>query len=499
MSDETETAGVPDDHLARMPSGIPGLDTVLRGGFIKNGIYIIQGRPGAGKTILGNQICFAHAASGGRALYVTLLSEQHHRMIANIEGLSFFDRSKIAHELHYVSAFSILEKDGFQGLLTLIRREIVSHGISVLIIDGLVAAEHLAPSELELKKFIHELQTQAATGDCTMFLLTSARNAVVSPEHTMVDGMIEIADREIGWRVERDILVKKFRGSSQLRGHHAMRITDEGITVFPRLESMRGTPIHPLARPAIRHPSGIPGLDAIMGNGLAASSTTLVLGPTGVGKTTLGLQFLAGSSTEEPGMMLGFYETPDDIARRAVALNPELGKLIDSGAVQLAWQGDVEDVIDRIAGDLLVKIKQFGIKRLFVDGLLAFRHMALEPERIAGFYRALSNELRALGVLTVMTMELPDLVGPQVRAPVDNLTILAENILLMRYVEYGSRLHRVISILKVRDSGFDPMLRRFEIGGNGIEIGDSFGVTEDILSGYGHLPKSAPSRAPDRG
>lgn len=66
--------------MERLPSGIPGLDTILHGGFLCGGIYIIQGTPGAGKTILANQICYHHAAAGYRALYVTLLAESHARM-----------------------------------------------------------------------------------------------------------------------------------------------------------------------------------------------------------------------------------------------------------------------------------------------------------------------------------------------------------------------------------------------------------------------------------
>jgi circadian clock protein KaiC len=82
----------------RMPSSIPGLDDILLGGFVQNGLYIVQGRPGSGKTILANQICYAHVAGGGRALYVTLLSEQHERMLAHLSNLSFFDPGCVAHD-----------------------------------------------------------------------------------------------------------------------------------------------------------------------------------------------------------------------------------------------------------------------------------------------------------------------------------------------------------------------------------------------------------------
>jgi circadian clock protein KaiC len=125
-----------DTSLTRLSSGVTGLDAVLLGGFVKNGLYIIQGAPGAGKTILSNQICYAYAAVGGRALYVTLLSEQHERLLANLEQMSFFDPARIAHQINYVSAFQLLERDGLAGLLTLLRREIVAHRAGVLVPGG---------------------------------------------------------------------------------------------------------------------------------------------------------------------------------------------------------------------------------------------------------------------------------------------------------------------------------------------------------------------------
>ena len=126
-----------DRFPQRVPSGVPGLDAVLRGGFLKAGIFIIQGSPGAGKTILANQICFHHAAGGGRALYVTLLAESHSRMLLHIGQLRFFDAEMIPSRIFLVSAFRVLEEDGLRGLLDLLRREVQSHEASILVLDGL--------------------------------------------------------------------------------------------------------------------------------------------------------------------------------------------------------------------------------------------------------------------------------------------------------------------------------------------------------------------------
>src|SRR5215213_2455631 len=118
----------------RVSSGLPGLDAVLRGGFLKAGIFIIQGSPGAGKTILANQICFHHAAHGERVLYVTLLAESHSRMLLHIGQLEFFDTTLIPHRIYLVSAFQVLEGSGIRGLLELLRREVQSYEASILVL-----------------------------------------------------------------------------------------------------------------------------------------------------------------------------------------------------------------------------------------------------------------------------------------------------------------------------------------------------------------------------
>jgi circadian clock protein KaiC len=469
---------------ARLKSGIPGLDTLLLGGFVRNGLYIIQGAPGAGKTILSNQICYTHAAEGGHALYVTLLSEQHERMLSNIGQMSFFDQSRVAREINYLSAFQLLERDGLAGLLTVLRREIVAQQASLLILDGLVAAEAYATTEVELKKFIHELQMLATAADCTMFLLTSSghdsETTLQRPEHTMVDGLILLRSTSAGWRVEHDIQVRKFRGSGHLMGRHAMQISDRGVVVWPRTESLP-LPAKLRARGAGEKSSvGVDGVDQMLHGGLPIGSSTVVLGPTGAGKTCLALHFLAGCSAEEPGVMLSFYETPAQLLARAAGIAPHVTDLAERGAVTMLWQGPAEDLIDRVAADLLDAVRRTGARRVVIDGLLGFEDMTLQPDRIVLFYRALTSQLRELGATTLCTAEVPELVGPVSRPPLSRLTPIAENLIMLRNVEDRGNLRRVISVMKVRDSTFDTRLCRFDIGPGGIVL-----VTDDAAASTG--------------
>jgi len=388
----TDQTGRPP--LERVPTGVPGLDTILRGGVLRGGLFIIQGSPGAGKTILGNQICFRHVANGGRALYVTLLAENHARMLLHIGQLGFFEETVIPDRLYYISAFRVLEGDGLAGVLDLLRREVQSHDASVLIIDGLSAVEDTAASTREFKKFIHQLQAQAAVANCTMFLLTGAKP--VSAEHTLVDGVIDLQTRLHGRRAERSLQVHKLRGSGYMRGEHSFRITGDGIIVYPCIEALLADPSavdRVTGRPV---GTGLARLDSIMGGGFPHHSTALLIGPPGIGKTTLGLHFLSQCNEHNLGLHFGFYETPAAISDKARALGLPLEHLIEKGHVEVIWQPTTEGLLDEACHRLVEAVRSRGVRRLFIDGLQGFERLATDRERLGHIFAAFSNEFRAL-------------------------------------------------------------------------------------------------------
>lgn len=146
------------EQLQRLVTGIEGLDDLLKGGLIAGAAYIVQGRPGSGKTILANQLAFNHVASGGRVLVATLLSESHERLFQYLSTLSFYDAAKIGDQIQFLSAFDTLDQEGLEAVVRLLRGEIARHGASLLIVDGLLTARSRAETVLDTKKFIFELQ-----------------------------------------------------------------------------------------------------------------------------------------------------------------------------------------------------------------------------------------------------------------------------------------------------------------------------------------------------
>ncbi len=460
----------PEQDSARVTTGIPGLDRVLHGGLLPRSVYIVQGGPGEGKTILANQVCYHRAALGERSLYVTLLAETHHRLLRHLRSMEFMAERSGGDTVYYESAFDTLRSEGLEGVLRFLIRNTKNQGASLIVLDGLFALEESAETERSFREFINDLSVFADMNRCTVLLLTNSERGAGSPEFTMVDGWIELNSDDDECRSFRYLCVHKFRGSGFVSGRHMSRISDAGLHVYPRLEALVGTSV-PAEAPAHRVGSGIAGLDQLIEGGLPHASTTMLVGPTGVGKTSFGLSFICQSTPEEPGLVFGFFEDANRLARRAESIGTDLQALIQSGAVNIMHFPPTEQIIDSLAEQLLAEVRRVGARRLLVDGIDGFRQAAIYPSRLGRFLSVLTSLLRAEGVTTIFTAELPEVLGGEQQLRFTTLSPIAENILLLRYAEIDSQLYRTVSIVKMRESGFTPFVHEFFLAEEGFGVG----------------------------
>lgn len=466
MSEPKATAPQP----ARIPTGISGLDLILRGGLFRGGVYIVTGRPGTGKTILGNHVAFNHILGGGRVVFVTLLSETHGRLLAFLKDMAFFSPAAVGDSISYVNGYTAAESDGLPGLMQVARAAVREQRATLLVIDGMVTAATVARSDAEYKKFIQELQTWVEMIGCTVVLLTSADvDHEVRPEQTMVDGVFQLDIRPVGRRRIRQLYITKFRGSAFLEGEHTYEITDEGVAVYPRFEpAFAGDePVdidHKLER------MGVSGLDAMLGGGVIRGSTTMIFGASGSGKTMLGQQFLqAGLEDGQAVAGFGFYANPPQILRWGDERGFGFRAAYEAGRLALMWQPSAERLLDKVGWQMLRLVGKTGAQRLFVDSIEAFRE-AEDPDRVSGFFSVLSQELRRLGVTTLFAAETFDTVYGDVELPVHRLSTLTQNVISLRSVEAEGRLERHVAILKTRNRQHDLRVVPFTIGENGLVV-----------------------------
>ena len=474
---------------SRLPTGVPGLDTVLGGGLLVGDAYLVVGPPGSGKTTLGNQLAFAHARAGGIALVVTLMTETHDRMLGHLSSFGFFDPSLPGSGVRYLSLLTDLETGGVDGLLEGLRRAVRDQGATLLIVDGTSAAEALAPSDVVYGRFAAGLQVRAGYAGCTTVLLSTGRSEGANAVAPQVDGVLELSLEAAETREIRRVRVAKLRGSAHLNGWHRFVIAEGGVEVSPRLEAaLRGTA--PQALGVVdRRPLGVAGLDAMLGGGVPDRSATLVLGTPGAGKTILGLHFLAdGARRGEPGMVASFHETADGLVATAEAIGMGLAPHAASGLVRVFWRAPLELSPDAWAWEVLAAVDEHRPTRLVIDAFTDVAQYFTYAGRQVPFLTALTKELQARGVTTLVNTELDAYAGPSLLPPIPAVSAALDNGILLRTAELGSRLVRVVSVLKARQIGFDHAIRSFAIGARGMAVGGILDAETGLLTGEAHNP-----------
>lgn len=457
--------------LDRVTTGVPGLDALLHGGLLKSGVYLFLGEPGAGKTVLSNQVCFHHAGEGGRVVYLTLLAESHARMLGHLQAFDFFDGECVGRSITYLSGFQALEQDRLDGLLDLLRRTIQQEKATFLVVDGLITLGAASENEIFFKKFIHQLKAFVEIMQCTALLLTSVPSAGVQyPAQTMVDGIVSLRQERVGLRTVRSIEVVKFRGSPIVDGSHVFEIDSSGVTIHPRFEA-RLAGAQPRKPNQELIPVGISGLDTMLEGGVPSASSTLLAGSPGSGKTMFGLHFLAeGAGRGERGLYLGFYESPEQLVEKAAGVGLELAPFVAEGVLQLRWTMPFEVTGDRLLDQILQSVEEHGAKRFVLDGAEAFIRSLAYPERGPDLLGALLYCLHERGVSAVITLAVSDRADHLLLLPDTELIRIADNIIGLRYVEQGGEMRRLLSVRKKRDGSADPSVREFVISDDGIDV-----------------------------
>jgi circadian clock protein KaiC len=497
-SSDSPEGTTPGGAAGRVQSGIPRLDYILKGGFFHGGTYTVMGPPGSGKTILGNQFCFNLASTGaGACVYLTLLVESYDKMLRHLESLRFYKPEHVSERIVYVSGYPALKTGGADGLLALIRGTLDEHKPVIFVIDGMESLRQFADGEQKVKEFVHELQAYTAMTGCTTLLMSFKDPSYAYTENAVVDGIIELSDTLVGPRAVRELTVHKFRGGDYLRGRHEVEITDRGIVIHPRTEIQFDKPPEQATEQRIRMAFGVKEFDKMLFGGLPSGSATALLGAPGAGKTMLGLSFLVeGARQGQKGVYFGFYEPPPRLIEKAAQINIPLEKYVESGQVELLWQPPLEHMLDSLAEQLLEKIRETDEprRRLFVDGIEGFRAASVYPDRMPRFLSAFCNQLRMSDVTALITEELP-LFRPDIDMPNPELANVVETVVLLRYVELRSQLHRLISVMKMRESQYDTSIREFKITDAGVEVAASFESAEAILTGLARTSPGGEGRA----
>jgi circadian clock protein KaiC len=471
--------------IRRLATGVPGLDDLLGGGLPEFSFNLLAGTPGSGKTTLAHQMMFSLANPDRRALFFTVLGESPLKMLRYQQQFPFFDINKLNHSIKFVNLAAELLDGNFDRVLARIAEEVKNFSPSLVFVDSfrsvVQSAKANEPNASGLANFVQRLGMQMTSWQATTFLIGEylAPEAESSPVFTVADGIIWMSQVVHRDAMIRKIQVVKMRGQAQSVGVHTFRINDDGVEVFPRAVLSSSNVNDVIISGDVRLSMGVPVLDDMMGGGLPAGYSLLVVGPSGSGKSVLATEFLAeGVRVGEPGVIAAFEKSPNQL------LSHRLDALVKSGSVGVINTRSLDLSLDEILHDLVVMISRMKAKRVVIDSLsgleLALASVFREDFREA-LYRLVAV-LTGMGVTVMMTSELEDQYNFLRFSSYGN-AFLADAILLQRYVELDGQFKRVISVVKVRASAHSKDIRFFDVEKDNIVIGAPLTQYRGILSG----------------
>ena len=461
--------------IDRVSTGSPRLDEILFGGWLKNAVNLVSGVPGCGKTILSQQAVFRNASVERPAICLTTLYEPLDKVLRYGESLAFFDAKAIEDgRVQYHDLGALTHEGGLGAMLGLINAILRQSRPGLVVIDGLQSLQTIARPDDSYVSFLTSLvRTLTASATTTILNARYGRSEVLEhPAAAIADAIVSLDVRKAGEREVRVLEVLKVRGSGYHAGEHTYRISGSGIDVFPRLADAARPQAYELA--TAHTGTGIPAVDELLGGtGYWGGAATLVAGPSGVGKTLMGLHFLyRGAEAGEAGILATFQENKTQLSRIVAGF----GWSIDDPNVHVLTGSLIDMNIDEWAYELIELVERTKAKRVVIDSLSQLAVSAGDPSRFREWVYSLIQRFTRDDVSLILTVEVPDLFHLD-RVSEDGISHLADNVVLLQYVQDGAELMRTLTVLKTRAMEHEPMVHRYRITSDGFKLGELVAVT----------------------
>src|ERR1700746_2720419 len=481
----------PTQHFAepeRASTGSVGLDDILGGGFDPDRVYLIEGRPGTGKTTLALQFLLEGVRRGERCLYITWSeSEGELRGVVarhgwTLEGTDFLELGPPEASLdpdQELTLFHPAEMELSEATKHILDR-VLEVNPSRVVFDSLSEMRLLAQSSLRYRRQILALKNFFARRQCTVVLLDDLSSHEGDLQlHSIAHGVIALEQLALDYGAERRRLrVVKMRGMKFRGGYHDFTIETGGLAIYPRLVAAE----HHKAFLGELTSTGSSELDALLGGGIERGTSLLLIGGAGVGKSSIALTYaMAAAARGEEVVIFAFDEGLGTVFARAAGLGMPLQAHVDSGRVQVRQIDPAEMSPGEFAHKVRESVEREGVQVIVIDSLNGYMNAMPEERFLVLQMHELLSTLNQIGVITILVLAQHGLMGPM-QTPLD-ISYLSDAVLMLRYFEAEGRVRRAISVVKKRSGAHEEAIRELRLTAEGVKVGPPLTEFQGILSG----------------
>jgi circadian clock protein KaiC len=473
---------------ANASTGIPGLDDVLNGGLPRDRIYLLQGDPGVGKTTVGMQFLHAGVLAGETCLYIALSESKAEIQSVvsshgwSLDGIHVIELSALDQSASLEAENTLFEPSEVELHETtrVLLGEVERIKPDRVVFDSLSELRLLAQSALRYRRQILALKQYFADKQVTVLLLDDRTSEPDDQQlQSLAHGVITLEQvAPLYGEDRRRLRVIKMRGRKFRGGYHEFTIRTGGVELYPRLVPAE----HHTEFPREHLSSGIGALDNLLGGGLDYGTATLVLGPAGTGKSSIGVQYAAAAAARGEGVaMFMFDERLATLYMRTAALGVDLRPHVESGRIVIQQIDPAEMGSGEFTACVRRAVEGTGRRLLIIDSLNGYLHAMADAQQLMVQLHELLSYLSNLGIATVMVLAQHGLTGTM-QSPVD-LSYLADTVMMLRYFEAEGRIRKAVSVLKKRSGAHEDTIRELTLGPGGLQVGAPLDKFHGVLTG----------------
>ncbi|MDK2921889.1 MAG: circadian clock protein KaiC [Desulfonauticus sp.] len=471
--------------MQKLSSGIEGLDKILKGGFIAKRAYLIAGGPGSGKTTLGLHFLEKGSKHKENCLFISLgekeeqIRENAQNLGLQLKKVDFLDLSPESSYFTQMESYDIFSPAEVEREPTTkaIQERVEKLKPTRVVIDSMTQFRYLAPDVFQFRKQVLSfLRFLAESGATVLFTSEASPDAPDDDLRFLSDGILEILVQD----QDRYLLVSKFRGSDFIAGKHSMDIKEnQGVLIYPRI-TLEESYLTPPTFDTLSF--GVPEIDELLMGGIERGTVTLLSGPSGVGKTTLGMQFIKETAGRgERSVVYTFEETKEKIIRRCEQVNIAASYMMEKGTLEIKKIEPQIYTPDAFADMLRKDVEKNKTKVVMIDSTSGYSQSIRGKELISELH-AVCKYLTQMGVTVLLPSEVKNITGDFTISSFD-ISYLADNVIFLRYLEIEGAMRKAIGVLKKRLGDFEKTLREFVITRYGIKVGEPLNNLQNILSG----------------